>query len=97
MRCLQHLGSYLCRHVSPQLTSEFSRSLDEGICKLVTTSTDTSWISISAEVEKCIQLPFCFAGCGLRELKDRLYAEYLGGMWHGLPPLLDLCDENDNQ
>eukprot|EP00957_Ditylum_brightwellii_P066082 5012437-Ditylum_brightwellii.AAC.1 len=34
MRCLQHLGNYLCCHVSPHLTLEFSRSLDEGICKL---------------------------------------------------------------
>eukprot|EP00957_Ditylum_brightwellii_P131412 10022426-Ditylum_brightwellii.AAC.1 len=29
MRCLQHLGNYLCCHVIPQLTLEFSRSLDE--------------------------------------------------------------------
>eukprot|EP00957_Ditylum_brightwellii_P034082 2581672-Ditylum_brightwellii.AAC.1 len=74
MRCLQHLGNYLCCHVSPQLTLEFGRSLDEGICELVTTSTDTAWISISAEAKKHIQLPVCFAGCDLRELEDRRYA-----------------------
>eukprot|EP00957_Ditylum_brightwellii_P035245 2673001-Ditylum_brightwellii.AAC.1 len=70
MRCLQHLGNYLCCHDGPQLTLAFSRSLDEGIRKLVTTSTGTSWISISVEAKERIQLPVCFAGCGLRELED---------------------------
>eukprot|EP00957_Ditylum_brightwellii_P059092 4482765-Ditylum_brightwellii.AAC.1 len=97
MRCLQHLGNYLCCHVSPQLTLEFSRSLDEGIHKLMTTSSDTSWISISAEAKERVQLLVSFAGCDLRELEDCHYAEYLDCMWHGLLPLLDLCGENDNQ
>eukprot|EP00957_Ditylum_brightwellii_P074822 5686332-Ditylum_brightwellii.AAC.1 len=74
MRCLQHLGDYLCRHVSPQLTLEFSKSFDEGIYELVTTSTDTAWISISTEVKEHLWLPVCFAGCGLRELEDHRYA-----------------------
>eukprot|EP00957_Ditylum_brightwellii_P004487 340950-Ditylum_brightwellii.AAC.1 len=74
MRCLQHLSNYLCCHVSPQPTLEFSRSLDERICELVTTSTDTAWISISADAKERIQLSVCFAGCGLRELEDRRYA-----------------------
>eukprot|EP00957_Ditylum_brightwellii_P057970 4395546-Ditylum_brightwellii.AAC.1 len=77
MRCLQHLGNYLCHHVSPQLTLEFGRSLDKGICKLVTTSTDTAWISVSAEAKEHVWLPVHFAGCGLRELEDHRYAEYL--------------------
>eukprot|EP00957_Ditylum_brightwellii_P112101 8547429-Ditylum_brightwellii.AAC.1 len=97
MRCLQHLGNYLCCHVSPQLILEFSRSLDEEIRELVTTSTDMTWISISVQAKERIRLPVCFAGCGLTELEDRRYAEYLGGMWHGLPTLLDSCDENDDQ
>eukprot|EP00957_Ditylum_brightwellii_P211630 15366397-Ditylum_brightwellii.AAC.2 len=41
MRCLQHLGNYLCCHVSPQLTLDFSKSLDDGICDCVATLTDT--------------------------------------------------------
>ena len=63
----------------------------------MTTSTDTAWITISAEAKERIRLPVRFAGCDLRELEDRRYAEYLGGMWHGLPPLLDSHDENNNQ
>eukprot|EP00957_Ditylum_brightwellii_P083882 6375356-Ditylum_brightwellii.AAC.1 len=97
MRCIQHLGNYMCCYVSPQQTLEFGRSLDEVIHERVTTLTDISWISISAEAKEHLQLPAYFSGCGLRELEDSCYAEYLGVIWQGLPPLLDLCDENDNQ
>eukprot|EP00957_Ditylum_brightwellii_P106477 8123159-Ditylum_brightwellii.AAC.1 len=57
MRCLQHLGNYLCHNVSPQLTLAFIKSFDKGICELVTTSTDTAWISTSAEAKEYLQLP----------------------------------------
>eukprot|EP00957_Ditylum_brightwellii_P055967 4241167-Ditylum_brightwellii.AAC.1 len=80
MRCLQHLDNYLCCHVSPQLTLEFSKSLDEVIHELVNTSTDTAWISISAEAKEHLRLPVCFAGCGLRKLEGCRYAEYLGSI-----------------
>eukprot|EP00957_Ditylum_brightwellii_P141471 10777439-Ditylum_brightwellii.AAC.1 len=40
-----------------------------------------------------MRLPIRFQGCGLQELEDRCFAEYLGSMWHGLPPLLDSTDE----
>eukprot|EP00957_Ditylum_brightwellii_P004324 328151-Ditylum_brightwellii.AAC.1 len=72
----------------PQLPT-LDKSPDEGICELVTTSTDTAWISISAQSKECLQLPVRLAGCGLRELEDHCYAEYLCIMQHGLPPFLD--------
>eukprot|EP00957_Ditylum_brightwellii_P167264 12732817-Ditylum_brightwellii.AAC.1 len=39
-----------------------------------------AWISISAEAKERIRLPVYFAGCGLKELEDCRYAEYLGSM-----------------
>ena len=35
-----------------------------------------------------MQLPARFKGCGLRILEDCRYAEYIGGMIPGIPPLL---------
>eukprot|EP00957_Ditylum_brightwellii_P033467 2535755-Ditylum_brightwellii.AAC.1 len=77
LRCLQHLDNYICRHVSPALTKDFSKRLDDKVKYLVTTATD-------------------IGGCGLCELEDRHFAEYLGGMWYGLPPLLNTQDNDGN-
>eukprot|EP00957_Ditylum_brightwellii_P204132 15337865-Ditylum_brightwellii.AAC.1 len=96
LRCLQHLGNYLCRHVSPLLTADFSRSLDNGIQAVMTTATGVQWAELSDEAKERLRLPIRHRGCGLRQLEDRRHAEFLGGMWHGLPPLLDSTDEEGN-
>eukprot|EP00957_Ditylum_brightwellii_P094859 7224001-Ditylum_brightwellii.AAC.1 len=52
-----------------------------------------SWDELIDEAKERPCFHIWHHGCGLRQLRDRRYSEYMGGMWHGLLPLLDSADE----
>eukprot|EP00957_Ditylum_brightwellii_P170417 12972544-Ditylum_brightwellii.AAC.1 len=60
------------------------------------TTTGTNWDELSDKAKERLHLPNQYHGCDLRQLRDRRYSEYLGGMWHGLPPILDSAVEERN-
>eukprot|EP00957_Ditylum_brightwellii_P046648 3540460-Ditylum_brightwellii.AAC.1 len=55
-----------------------------------------NWEELLDKAKERLCIPIQYCGCGLRQLRDRNYSEYLGGIWHGLPPLLDSADEEGN-
>ena len=77
--CLQFMGDYWIRHVRPDLTETFAEGVDAGVQKLfkhcVGVNTET-WSEVARER---MRLPIRHKGCGLREARDRRFAQFLGG------------------
>eukprot|EP00957_Ditylum_brightwellii_P207359 15352618-Ditylum_brightwellii.AAC.1 len=51
-------------------------------------ATGINWEKLLDEAKERLHLHIWYYGCGLRQLGDKRYSKYLGGMWHELPPLL---------
>ena len=87
--CLQFMGDYWLRHVSPDYTEEFSQKTDEGIHQLVETTIGMNTASWTEFARERLRLPIRMKGCGLREAVDRRYGQYLGAMLQSTMPLMD--------
>eukprot|EP00957_Ditylum_brightwellii_P064828 4918412-Ditylum_brightwellii.AAC.1 len=82
LQCLQHLGNYIYHHVSTNLTESFNQTLDDGIQSLMMIATGINWEELLDKIKEKLCLPIWYCGCGLRQLRDRRYSEYMGGIWH---------------
>ena len=95
LRCLQHMGSFYVRHLGPSTTGDYANTLDDGINELINLSTAVDVSTISMAASERIRLPIRFHGCGLRQLSDRRYVEYIGGFLCGVQSLLHVTDDGN--
>ena len=94
LRCLQHMGNYWCRHLPTYHTKEFAEEVDNSIKEAVRLALDIDLDELNPVVQERARLPIKMKGLGVRNLVDRRYSEYMGGVIQGIPPLLDRKKED---
>ena len=95
LRCLQHMGNYWCRHLPTYHTKEFAEKVDNSIKEAVRLALDIDLDKLNPVVQERARLPIKMKGLGVRNLVDRRYSEYMGGVIQGVPPLLDRKTKED--
>lgn len=88
LRSLQHTGNYWPRHIRPELCQDFAEKLDTALDRLVEGAFGCRLSAMTELARLRLRLPTSKKGGGLRSLKDRLPAEYLGGLHQAVLPLL---------
>ena len=94
LRCLQHLGNYWARHLPSDITEPFCIEVDKTIDKIIHTTLYIDVDCVSNVTQERIRLPVRNKGLGLRSLRDRRHAEFIGGVIQGITPLLKCQTEN---
>jgi len=88
LNCLRVKGNYFVRNIPPQFTEELFTTLDSTIDKLMGQCFSLKSEELSTFNKIRIHLPIRLGGLGVRELSHVRYAEFIGGIMDGIPPLL---------
>jgi len=83
-----HRKLYFVRNISPQFTEELCTTLDSAIDKLMAQCFCLKSDELSTYTKTRIRLPIFLGGLGVRELSHVRFAEFIGGVMDGIPPLL---------
>jgi len=88
LNCLQFKGNYFVRNIPPQFTEEFCTTLDSAIDKLMGQCFSLKNEELSTFNKIRVHLTIRLGGLGVRVLTHVRYAEFIGGVMDGIPPLL---------
>ena len=89
-------GNYFVRNIPPQFTEELCITLDSAIDKLMGQCFSLKSEELSTFNKTRIHLPIRLGGLGVRELSHVRFAEFIGGVMDGIPPLLPQHHDNVN-
>jgi len=85
---LQFKGHYFVRNIPLQFTEGFCTTLESAIDKLMGQCFSLKSEEVSTFNKIRVHLPIRLRGLGIRVLSHVRYAEFIGGVMDGIPPLL---------
>jgi len=88
LNCLQFKGNCFVRNIPLQFTEGLCTTLDSAIDKLMGQCFSLKSEELSTFNKIRIHLPISLGGLGVREFSNVRYAEFIGGIMDGIPPLL---------
>jgi len=88
LKCLQFKGNYFVRNIPPQFTEELCTIIDSAIDKLMGQCFCLKSDELSTFTKTRIHLPIRLGGLRVRKLSHVRFAEFIGRVMDGVPPLL---------